>query len=224
MTCLFVIYRASRRYFLFRSDAVRLANWGTSKGAGAHKAYGDDRADEQKIESGSKPKLHERQTVRRACPFRSMAPKAQFGIAPICAFAIEQRISSATCRPLEAHWARYEGDRETSPQMRREWNDVGLMAFIEDLRNAEDPMKTLAGVAAAAAGIMFLASGPVLAQGASKSAPGQQMQQTPEKEKKGASSFAPGQRMQQTPGKEPRGASTLAPGQTTGQGTKKSNK
>jgi hypothetical protein len=70
--------------------------------------------------------------------------------------------------------------------------------------------------------VTVLTTTPILAQGASKSAPGQQMQQTPQKEDKGASTFSPGQKMQQTPAKEPRGASTFAPGQTTGQGSKKS--
>ena len=74
-------------------------------------------------------------------------------------------------------------------------------------------MKPIVSIAAVA---MFVISGSaVFAQGASQNAPGQQMQQTPIKEKKGASTFAPGQRMQKTPIKEPKGASTLAPGQTT---------
>jgi hypothetical protein len=71
-------------------------------------------------------------------------------------------------------------------------------------------------------GIAVLVATPAFAEGASKSSPGRQMQQTPQKENKGASTFAPGQRMQRTPAKEPRGASTFAPGQTTGQGSKKS--
>lgn len=75
-----------------------------------------------------------------------------------------------------------------------------------------------------ALGFVVLTTSPILAQGASKSAPGQQMQRTPLKEDKGASTFAPGQKMRQTPAKEPRGASTFAPGQTTGQGSKKAKK
>lgn len=73
----------------------------------------------------------------------------------------------------------------------------------------------------AAAAVLIVASGSsVLAQGASNTAPGQQMQQTPTKEDKGASSFAPGRKMQQTPQKEDRGASSFAPGQTSGVGNK----
>jgi len=83
-------------------------------------------------------------------------------------------------------------------------------------------MKALACLTAI--GFVFLATSPISAQGASKSAPGQKMQQTPLKEDKGASTFAPGQKMRQTPAKEPRGASTFAPGQTTGQGSKKTKK
>lgn len=80
-------------------------------------------------------------------------------------------------------------------------------------------MKT---VAILAAGLIAFTATPLLAQGSSKSAPGQQMQQTPQKEDKGASSFAPGQKMQQTPQKEPRGASSMAPGHaTTGSGKNK---
>ncbi|ARQ00742.1 hypothetical protein [Pseudorhodoplanes sinuspersici] len=78
-------------------------------------------------------------------------------------------------------------------------------------------MKT---VALLTLGLIAFSATPLLAQGSSKSAPGQQMQQTPQKEDKGASSVAPGRKMQQTPKKEPRGASSFAPGQTTGSGGK----
>jgi hypothetical protein len=74
-------------------------------------------------------------------------------------------------------------------------------------------------VALLTAGLIAFSATPLFAQGSSKSAPGQQMQQTPQKEDKGASSFAPGQKMQQTPQKEPRGASSFAPGHTTGSGS-----
>jgi hypothetical protein len=69
------------------------------------------------------------------------------------------------------------------------------------------------------AAVLLITSGPsVFAQGSSNMAPGQKMQQTPQKEDKGASSFAPGQKMQQTPQNEDKGASSFAPGQTTGSG------
>lgn len=77
-------------------------------------------------------------------------------------------------------------------------------------------MKTIALLTA---GLIVFSAAPLLAQGSSKSAPGQQMQLTPQKEDKGASSFAPGQKMKQTPQKEPRGASSFAPGHTTGSGS-----
>lgn len=77
-------------------------------------------------------------------------------------------------------------------------------------------MKTIALLTA---GLIVFSATPLLAQGSSKSAPGQQMQQSPQKEDKGASSFAPGQKMKQTPQKEPRGASSFAPGHTTGSGS-----
>jgi hypothetical protein len=84
-------------------------------------------------------------------------------------------------------------------------------------QNWRQIMKT---VAVLTAGLIALSATPLFAQGSSKSVPGQQMQQTPQKEDKGASSFAPGQKMHQTPQKEPRGASSFAPGQTTGSGSR----